>query len=154
MGQILVWAAVVVATIWVLFLYWAITTSVKGGLDLYRGSVPFVNYMPSLRVWAAELGSQGSVIRSAILNSLIIAGGSTVIAVVLGGMAAYGLAGLRGRRGVVFWLTIICLGPRFILPVAVLIPFYLVMRFFGLVDTQLGMILADSTFALPFVVLV
>ena len=93
MGQVLVWAAVVVATIWVLFpFYWAITTSVKAGLDLYRGSVPFVNYMPSLRVWAAELGSQGSVIRSAILNSLVMAGGSTVIAVVLGGMAAAALS--------------------------------------------------------------
>jgi multiple sugar transport system permease protein len=154
-GQALVWPAVVVATIWLLFpFYWAITTSVKTGLDLYRGSVPFVNYMPSLRVWAAELGSQDSVIRSAILNSVIIASGSTFIAVVLGGMAAYGLASLRGRGGVVFLLTIICLGPRFILPIAVLIPFYLMMRFFGLVDTQFGMILADSTFALPFVVLV
>src|SRR5919201_5907573 len=105
-GQALVWTAVLVASIWLLFpFYWAITTSMKTGLDLYRGSVPFINYTPSLRVWTAELGSQGSVTRGAILNSLIIASGSTIVAVVLGSMTAYGLAGLPGRGGIIARLT-------------------------------------------------
>jgi len=148
------WLAVAVATIWLLFpFYWLVTSSVKRGLDFYRGWVPWVNYTPTLGVWLGEFGSQGAVDRMALVNSMTIATGTTAIAVLLGGLTAYGLASIRGAR-VAPWLTIFCLYPRFVYPVALLIPFYLMMRFFGLIDTPFSMILGNSAFAMPFAVLI
>ncbi len=153
-ANVLRWSAIAVATLWLLFpFYWTVTTSLKSGLDLYRGYVPFVNYTPTLGMWKGELATRWELDRMALLNSLAIASGSAVISVMLGGSAAYGLAGLRGRRFTP-WLTILCLGPRFIYPIALLIPFYLMMRLLGLVDNVLSMIIANSIFGLPFAVLI
>src|SRR5437763_14526297 len=73
------------------------------------------------------------------VNSLIIAFGSTVLAVALGTLAAYGFS--RFRVPLKDDLLFFILSTRMMPPIAVAIPIYLMYRELGLTDTKLGMIL-------------
>jgi multiple sugar transport system permease protein len=79
-------------------------------------------------------------------NSLIIAGGSTIAALVLGVMAAYAFS----RFPVVAkgdWMFFI-LSTRMLPPVVVTIPIFLMYRYLGLFDTHIGMIILYTAFNL------
>jgi len=73
------------------------------------------------------------------INSLIIAFGSTVLAVALGTLSAYGFS--RFRVPLKDDLLFFILSTRMMPPIAVAIPIYLMYRTVGLSDTRLGMIL-------------
>ena len=86
----------------------------------------------------------------AIANSFIIATMVMVINLLFGSMAAYSLA--RIRFGGSLALMLFYLGSRSVPGVAIVIPMYLVIRNYGLLDTHLAVILAHSTFTLPFTI--
>lgn len=73
------------------------------------------------------------------LNSLIIAFSSTLLAVGLGTLAAYGFS--RFKVPLADDLMFFILSTRMMPPIAVAIPIYLMYRELGLSDTKLGMIL-------------
>ena len=72
-------------------------------------------------------------------NSIVIAFGSTALAVLLGTLAAYGFS--RFRVPLKDDLMFFILSTRMMPPIAVAIPIYLMYRELGLQDTKLGMIL-------------
>ncbi|MBN8997243.1 MAG: carbohydrate ABC transporter permease [Rhizobiales bacterium] len=72
-------------------------------------------------------------------NSIIIAFGSTFLAVALGTLTAYGFS--RFRVPFANDLLFFILSTRFMPPIAVAIPIYLMYRAIGLTDTKIGMIL-------------
>jgi len=72
-------------------------------------------------------------------NSLIIAFGSTILAVSLGTLTAYGFS--RFRVPLADDLLFFILSTRMMPPIAVAVPIYLMYRKLGLSDTALGMIL-------------
>ncbi len=73
------------------------------------------------------------------LNSIIIAFGSTALAVFLGTLAAYGFS--RFRVPLKDDLLFFILSTRMMPPIAVAIPIYLMYRELGFQDTRIGMIL-------------
>ncbi len=73
------------------------------------------------------------------VNSLVIAFGSTFLAVFLGTLAAYGFS--RFKVPLADDLLFFILSTRMMPPIAVAIPIYLMYRQLGLSDTALGMIL-------------
>jgi multiple sugar transport system permease protein len=73
------------------------------------------------------------------VNSLVIAFGSTFLAVFLGTLAAYGFS--RFKIPLADDLLFFILSTRMMPPIAVAIPIYLMYRELGLSDTALGMIL-------------
>lgn len=90
-----------------------------------------------------------------IFNSVIAAGAASVIAVVLGSLAAYGLARgkIPGEQHLSFWI----LSTRMAPVVAVMVPLYSIFTGLGLLEASrwrnlLGLILAYTTFDLPFAV--
>ena len=85
-----------------------------------------------------------------VKNSVIVTGVSTLIALVLGVPAGYAFSRLR-FRGSDTWASTI-LSFRFMPPVAVAIPIYLMIRYVGLLDGYLGLILPYVAFSLPLVV--
>jgi len=74
-----------------------------------------------------------------MMNSLIIGFGSTFLAVFLGTLAAYAFSRFKvpGKDDLLFFI----LSTRFMPPIAVAIPIYLMYREVGMTDTHLGMIL-------------
>ncbi len=85
-----------------------------------------------------------------LMNSLIAAGGSAVISVVFGSLAAYSLSRVdfRGKSDLFFWIISTRMAPV----VAVMVPLFAIFRSLGLVGTLPGLILAYTTFNLPFAI--
>jgi multiple sugar transport system permease protein len=85
-----------------------------------------------------------------IFNSLVAAGGSAVVSVVLGSMCAYSLSRIdfKGKNDLFFWIISTRMAPV----VAVMVPLYAIFRSLDLVGTLPGLILAYTTFNLPFAI--
>ena len=85
---------------------------------------------------------------SRFINSLIIAITSTVLAVSMGTITAYGFSRFK-VKGEDDWLFFI-LSTRMLPPVVVAIPMYLMYRVVGLNDSHLGLIILYTAFNLSF----
>jgi multiple sugar transport system permease protein len=83
-----------------------------------------------------------------LTNSLIIAGASTVLSVVLGLLSAYSFSRFHipGAGDLLFFI----LSTRMLPPVVVTIPIFLMYRSIGLQDNHIGMILLYTVFNLSF----
>jgi multiple sugar transport system permease protein len=152
----LLWVVIIVALIWCLFpFYWAIVTSFKPrAVILTKPSlIPWLQFEPTLFNWQNEFTTRWPEISRALVNSLIIAIGASVIAVSLGTLAGYGLARFRFHRWSNRNMTMWFLSQRFLPPIVTVIPFFLLIQMLGLIDTHLGLILANATFTMPFAVL-
>ncbi|MCZ6679446.1 MAG: carbohydrate ABC transporter permease, partial [Candidatus Poribacteria bacterium] len=111
------------------------------------------NYKMYFRVHSgsAEVGAATArQFPRAIANSLIIGGSVMFINLFFGSLAAYALA--RVNFGGNLALLLFYIGSRSVPGVAIMIPMYLVIRRYGLLDTHLAVILAHSTFTLPFTI--
>lgn len=84
------------------------------------------------------------------LNSLIVALSNTGVCLVVGSLAAYGLARFRfrGSKNLAFWFLSIRMMP----PVAAIIPMYVIMKNLRLLDTIWCLMIIYLTFNLPFVI--
>jgi multiple sugar transport system permease protein len=156
-NNILLWGVIVIVTAWAVFpFYWAIITSLKPpAVILSKPSlIPFVQFEPTLVNWQSEITNRWPEISHALGNSLIISIGATVIAIALGTLAGYGLARFRFERWKNRDITMWFLSQRFLPPMVTVIPFFIVMQTFGLLDTQLALILTNATFTMPFGVLI
>jgi trehalose/maltose transport system permease protein len=85
-----------------------------------------------------------------VRNSLVVAGSTALLCVVLGTMCAYALARLRFRgKGLVLGAMIaIGMFPQ----IALVSPLFLILRGLGLIDSYPGLILPYVTFAMPLTV--
>jgi multiple sugar transport system permease protein len=81
------------------------------------------------------------------INSLVVALGSTFLALVLAIPAAYAIVRYGTLPGRAF--LVIMLFSRMIPYVSVAIPFFMIMKSFRLIDTRFALILAHSTINLP-----
>jgi multiple sugar transport system permease protein len=140
LGVILLWTVVPLA--------WMVLSSIKPPEDL-TSSNPVLAFAPTLEHYEA-LFSGGNNIGPYIRNSLIAAGVSTIIAVVLGCLAGYGLARsrFRGKDHVAFWIISQRMAPI----AAVILPLFVIFRFTGLLGSTAGLIVAYLTFNLPFAI--
>ncbi len=82
-------------------------------------------------------------------TSMIISVTASVIALALGVTCAYALGRFRiGGKFLSMWI----LSQRFLPPIALVVPLYLMFRQFGLLDTYFGLIILYATFTIPIVV--
>jgi trehalose/maltose transport system permease protein len=82
-----------------------------------------------------------------ILNSVIVAAGATLIALVFGSAAAFALAKLRvPYQGTILAIV---LATSMFPPIATVSPLYLVINALGLRDTLIALIIVYASFALP-----
>jgi multiple sugar transport system permease protein len=126
---------------------WQVLTSFKPEQELLR--VPPL--LPSaLTLSHYEVVFTQSSMPRALLNSLGIAGLTTALACALGVPAAYAMATLRVPAAGALMLGIVA--STAFPQIATVSPLYLLMRELGLRDTWAAVILADASFALPFVI--
>ena len=123
--------------LWILSLSLKPTSTVKDG-RLIPSSITFDNYRGIFK-W--------DVFTSALFNSLGIGLITTVIAVLIGGMAAYAVARLDfpGKSVLVGAALLIAMFPQ----ISLVTPLFNIERQLGLFDTWPGLIIPYITFALP-----
>lgn len=147
--------AVTVALMFAFPIYWAFSQSLRNPIDTYTVAglgVPWINFTPTLNNWIDQLSTPETV--QALYNSTVIAVSAALLALVLGTPAAYAIARFRFERWKNRDITVWFLSQRVLPPVATVIPFYLTMRYLGLLDTKLALILINATFVLPYVVVI
>src|ERR1043165_3321762 len=94
-GMIVTYVLLFFWTAIVLFpLYWMVVTSFKLPIQVDGGPfyIPFVDFQPSLHAWQYILvGDLANDTRRQYVNTLVIATTSTVLVMIIGSAAAYGL---------------------------------------------------------------
>jgi multiple sugar transport system permease protein len=147
--------AITAALVFFFPLYWAISTSLRNPADTFTVAgigIPFVDFTPTLDNFRTELSTPEGA--RALATSILVSVSATLLALALGLPAAYALARFAFRRWSNANITVWFLSQRVLPPVATLIPFYLVFREVGLLDTPWALILINATFVLPFVVVI
>lgn len=127
--------------------YWMVTTSLKTQVVALQ-SPPVWTFTPTLQNYWEVLFEDK--VGHALMNSIIVAVCTTVLAVGLGTPAAYALARFefRGKTDLWFWF----ITNRFVSPVVLAFPVFLISRELNLRDTHLALILMYLTFTLPIVI--
>lgn len=136
-------------------IYWSFSQSLRNPLDTFTVAgfgIPWVNFDPTLENWIDQVGTPETM--HALYNSTVISIAAAILALILGVPAAYAVARFQFRTWKNQDITIWFLSQRILPPVATVIPFYLIMRTFNLLDTHLALILINATFVLPFVVVI
>ncbi|GAB3460327.1 carbohydrate ABC transporter permease [Streptomonospora sediminis] len=127
--------------------YWMVNVSLTRTEDLRRGSPRWFPSAPTPDGYAAALAQQ----LPALGTSLVIGFGCVALTVVIAAPAGYALAilHLRGGRTLRFLLLVAQMIPAVVMAMG----FYAVYVRLGLLNTVWGLIVADSTIAVPFGVL-
>lgn len=127
--------------------YWMVATGLKSSRDIFATPPRLLPIPPDFTAYAEEVLGNPALL-SVILNSLVIATGTMVLTLVLAAPAAYGLARLR-LPGTRIMLLLMLVGQ--LLPSIVIAgPLFVIFSRLGLLNSHLGLILADTTFTLPF----
>ena len=138
--------ALVVMIFFVFPIYWLFAISFKTPEEIfhfppvwYPQSIQFANY------WV--LFKDGDAV--SVWNSFLLAGSSTIIAMILGTMCAYSLVRFKtGGENFSVWI----ISQRLMPPIAIIFPIFLLYVFFGWVDSYGGLILLYTAFNLPYVI--
>ncbi len=139
-------AALALTLFFVFPVYWLFIISFKTPDEIfafppvwYPKSIQFANYGVLFKDGDAET----------VWNSLILAGVSTVIAMVLGTICAYSLVRFKtGGENLAVWI----ISQRMMPPIAIVFPIFLLYVFFGWVDSYHGLIILYTAFSLPYVI--
>ncbi len=131
------------------FLYLAVL-STKKRIEITAQVPPTLNFnwAQISKNYTEVLFSQGML--SFTLNSLIVVSIATAIAIIVGTPAAYAFSRLRFRNSETLASAILSM--RFMPPIAVAIPLFLMVQAAGLQDSYAGLILPYVAFSLPLVV--
>ena len=148
-ARILLYFAVAVICIVILYPYFVMmVTSLKTRGEIFD---PNGTLMPTKAVWTnfIDIWTKAPMAKY-LLNSVLIASGSTVIAMICGIPAAYALARMK-FKGQTAFLGFIIVSQMFA-PVVLLIGIYKVIKVMSLTNTLLGLILINAAFNQAFTI--
>ena len=127
-------------------LFWMALTSIKPDREILTALPTFWISEPTLGAYT-RLFEQTKFL-TYFQNSIVVAGGATVLTVIVGSLAAYGITRFHFRGRELF--ASLMLFTYMFAPIMIVVPFYILMRQAGLTNSHLGLILAYTTFSLPF----
>ncbi|NRA85921.1 MAG: carbohydrate ABC transporter permease [Rhizobiales bacterium] len=128
-------------------IFWMILTSFKTEIDAIA-SPPLVVFSVTLENYI-EVLSRSNYLKF-FSNSVIIAGGSTLLALVVAIPSAWAMAfsPTRHTKNVLMWM----LSTKMMPPVGVLVPIYLSLKYMGLLDTRFGLTIIMMLINLPIII--
>jgi multiple sugar transport system permease protein len=122
----------------------------RGAIEEAKANAESLNLFERIALSNGQRINGPSDFVNRLRNSLIIAGGSTILSVVLGVFAAYAFSrfDVPGKDDLMFFI----LSTRMLPAVVVAVPLFLMFRQIGLHDTHLGMIILYTVFNLSLTV--
>jgi multiple sugar transport system permease protein len=147
------WAATALGAFFVLVylfpVYWMVTASVKTQQDIRAIPPRLFPTNPDFSTWTDRIFGDPRVI-DYLTNSFIVALGTMALTLALAAPAAYALASLplRGKR----ILMLLSLSSLMFPAIMLATPLFVIFSRLQLTDSLLGLVLADTTLALPYAI--
>jgi len=125
-----------------------VASSFKTQQQVYDGIASTFWFTPTLASYRFVFETKP--IGHMLMNTLLVSLGSTLISLVFGTLAAYALARyqFRGRDDLAFYILSIRMFP----PIVAALPIFIIFNHLNLLDSRTGLIIAYTSFNLPFVV--
>ncbi|HVZ00943.1 MAG TPA: carbohydrate ABC transporter permease [Dongiaceae bacterium] len=165
LGRTLIYVALIFWAFVSLFpVYWTVSTSFKVAVDVTHGHmIPWVDFQPDWKGWRSlglspdTIGNTSTVrdeFVSRFMNSVYAAGGASILAVIIGSLAAYGLSRFQYKF---LWMknkdiSFFFLSQLILPPVVLALPFLVLYKELALLDTRPGLILLYTLSVLPIVI--
>jgi multiple sugar transport system permease protein len=130
--------------------YWMVTISLKSDVDQFAVPPRWLQFAPTLAHYYDAFFTRS--FGRYLMTSIIVAGLSTVCAVTIGTLAAYGLARFRLRGKLDQRLSLWILSTRMFPPIVTAVPLFLMMRDLRLLNTLTSLVIVYTALNLPFVV--
>ncbi len=158
-GALLLWAFICLFP-----LYWTVTTSFKVAVNVTQGHlIPWVDFQPDWRGWRSlgmspDTIGETSTVRDEFVkrftNSVITSISASLLAIVIGSLAAYGLTRFKYRFA---WMrnddiSFFFLSQLILPPVVLALPFLVLYKELNLLDSRIGLILLYALMVLPIVI--
>jgi multiple sugar transport system permease protein len=125
-------------------LYWVAVTSIKPVSDYLTTPPVWFPAEPTIVHYTAALFAYRGL--AGLINSLVVATATTALSALLGTLMGYSLARFNtGGPHLSFWV----LSQRFLPPIAIVLPVFLLYRGWGLYDTRIGLVLIYTVITLP-----
>lgn len=140
--------ALVITVILLFPVYWMIVNSLETNQQIFSIPVAVVPASITFSAYTATFADQFPH----LLTSLVVSLGTVAVSLVIATPAAYALAHFRQRfSGVLLFGLLLA---QMIPAVTLATPMFLIFTKFGLLNSYPGLILADSTYAVPFDVII
>jgi len=125
---------------------WMLSTALKPSAEIFATPPTLVPHHATLDNFARLF--RDTSFPTYFKNSVTVSLTTVVLTLVVSALGAYGLTrfAFRGRETVA---GLILLTYMFA-PIMIIIPFYLIVKYLGIVNTQLALVLSYTTFCLPF----
>lgn len=133
---------------WAFPIIWSILNSLKTDQDVLAYP-PKLIFSPTLDAYRDVLFGSAAILPN-LISSFIISIGTTILTMLMAVPAAYALARLRfrGKKFAGFYV----LATQMLPPVGIIIPYFLILRRIGWIDSYQGIILIYLSFSLPFAI--
>ncbi|MGL1919663.1 MAG: carbohydrate ABC transporter permease [Hyphomicrobiales bacterium] len=128
-------------------IFWMILTGFKTEVGAIS-SPPQFFFTPTMESYY-DVIEQSNYMRF-VMNSIVIAGGSTLLALVVAIPSAWSMAFSPTKRtkDILMWM----LSTKMMPPVGVLVPLYLSLQYLGLLDTRTGLVIVMMLINLPIII--
>ncbi len=145
-------------------IFWTLTTSFKTAINVTQGHIiPWVEFQPNWKgwrslglspdtIWATSTAREEFLKR--FTNSVITSVGASILAILIGSLAAYGLSrfpykfGFMRNKDISFFF----LSQLILPPVVLALPFLILYKELALLDTTIGLIFLYTLTVLPIVI--
>jgi multiple sugar transport system permease protein len=145
----MIWIPVTLIVVYSLFpLAWSFITSIKTTSEIHTSEVRYWPNNPTIQNYL-DVFNRTDFPRQ-FLNSLIVGAGTTVFCVIISITSAYAFSRFRFRGSK--FLKNFFLASQMFPKVLVIIPLFIIMRNLRLLNTHASLIMAYTSFSLPFVV--
>ncbi|MEZ5776919.1 MAG: carbohydrate ABC transporter permease [Paracoccaceae bacterium] len=137
---------IVVALLVMFPIAWMVMTAFKNPADVYRYTMWFT---PTLDNFREVFGERWNIAKN-IMNSSIIAVSTVCVAIPIAVSASYAFSRLRFplKRTMFQWILL----TQFIPAVTIVLPFYVMFRNLGMLDTYGALIIVDLSIVLPYAI--
>ncbi|MFM2035581.1 MAG: hypothetical protein RL459_846 [Pseudomonadota bacterium] len=132
----------------VLPIFWILLTAFKTPRDVYSLSAA-LSFTPTLENLATVFAHPWNLGQK-ILNSVLVATGTVIVAVPMATMAAYAFSRFEFPFKRTLFLLVIA--SQFIPAAVVVLPFFLMFKAWGLLDTRVALVLVNLSIVLPYAV--
>jgi len=127
-------------------IYWIASGAFKQQVDVFQLKLLFTPTLANFN----EIFRSPYNLHEKLLNSTLVAGTTVIVAIPMATMAAYSFSRFRLRFERTMFLMI--LSTQFVPAVVIVLPYFLLFRDLGLLDTRLALVLVNLSLILPFAI--